>query len=338
MASEAREASLMAVAEAQAAGVSQKRGAQALGLSARTLQRWQRAGAPPRRRGGNPRPWNALLPEEHGLIVAAVARRDLADGSCRMLAFWVLEHAGRYVSHVAVWRYLHAQGASAPRGRCRGEPVGAKPDTVFAQRPNTLWCWDITHLRTTQPWVFLYLYVLLDWVSRKVIAWHLAETLESREVLTLWDRGLQDEGLLELPQHVYPRSLSDRGTQMRSRLTRRFFARTGVAALYARPRTPNDNPEIEAFFSTLKGRLTYPGRFESWEHAQAWCAEFFRWYNDEHHHSSLGFVTPAQRHAGLHTQVLAERAAVKAQCLAERRAHNIQTLAAIRAEAATSVA
>jgi hypothetical protein len=74
--------------------------------------------------------------------------------------------------------------------------VGAKPDTVFAQRPNTLWCWDITHLRTTQPWVFLYLYVLLDWVSRKVIAWHLAETLESREVLTLWDRGLQDEGLL----------------------------------------------------------------------------------------------------------------------------------------------
>lgn len=150
-------------------------------------------------------------------------------------------------------------------------------------------------------WVFLYLYVLLDWVSRKVIAWHLAETLESREVLTLWDRGLQNERLLELPTHVYPRSLSDRGTQMRSRLTRRFFARTGVEALYARPRTPNDNPEIEAFFSTLKGRLNYPGRFEGLEQVLTWCAEFFRWYNEEHHPRSLGYVTPSQRHAGIHS-------------------------------------
>jgi transposase InsO family protein len=179
--------------------------------------------------------------------------------------------------------------------------------------------------------------VLLDWVSRKVIAWHLAETLESREVRTLWDRGRQTEGILELPSHVYPRSLSDRGTQMRSHLTRRFFARTGVAALYARPRTPNDNPEIEAFFSTLKGRLTYPGRFESWEHAQAWCADFFRWYNDEHNHSSLGFVTPSQRHAGMHRSILTERGALKARCLAERRAYN-QNTAAIPAEGATSVA
>ena len=159
------------------------------------------------------------------------------------------------LSHAAVWLYLRAHGAAAARGRTRGAPGGAKPDTAFAQQPNTLWCWDITHLRTTQPWVFLYLYVLLDWVSRKVLARHLAETLESRELLTPWDRGLQKEGLLELPPHVYPRSLSDRGTQMRSRLTRLFLARTGVEALYAQPRTPNDNLEIEPFFSTLKGRL-----------------------------------------------------------------------------------
>lgn len=327
----------MAVREAQQSGLSQEQAARALGLSARTLQRWQCGPVPSQRRRGNPRPWNALLPEEHGLIVAVVARRELADGSCRMLAFWLLEHAGRTISHVAVWRYLQAHGASTARGRRRGEPVGAKPDISFAQQPNSLWCWDITHLRTTQPWVFLYLYVLLDWVSRKVIAWHLAETLESREVLTLWDQGLQNEGLLELPTHVYPRSLSDRGTQMRSRLTRRFFARTGVEALYARPRTPNDNPEIEAFFSTLKGRLHYPGRFASLAEARAWCAEFFRWYNDGHHHRSLGYVTPSQRHAGIHTTVLAERAALRAQCLAERRAYN-QNPAAILAVAATSVA
>jgi putative transposase len=215
--------------------------------------------------------------------------------------------------------------------------VGAKPDTSFPEQPNTLWCWDITHLRTTTPWVFLYLYVLLDWVSRKVVG-HLAETLESREVLTLWDQALQHEGLLNLSIHVYPRSLSDRGSQMRSRLTRRFFARTGVEPLYARPRTPNDTPEIEACFSTLKGRLNYPGRFESLEHAHAWCAKSFRWYNEDHHHRSLGYVTPNQRHAGLHTRVLAERAVLKVQCLAERRAYNTQHLAAIPATVATGVA
>ncbi|MFQ5914788.1 MAG: integrase core domain-containing protein, partial [Nitrospinota bacterium] len=108
----------------------------------------------------------------------------------------------------------------------------------------------------------------------------------------------------------------------RSHLTRRFFARTGIEPLYARPRTPNDNPEIEAFFSTLKGRPDYPGHFEGFVHAQAWCEPFFRWYNEDHHHRSLGYVTPSQRHAGLHHQVLAERAALKAQCLEERRTFN----------------
>lgn len=112
---------------------------------------------------------------------------------------------------------------------------------------------------------------------------HLAEMLESREVRTLWDRGLQHEGLLELPQRVYPRSLSDRGTQMRSRLTRRFFVRTGVEPLYARPRTPNDDPEIEAFFSTLKGQLSYPGASRAWSTPTPSVRSSVRWYNDDLH-------------------------------------------------------
>ena len=209
LASEAREASLMAVREAQQSGLSQEQAARALGLSARTLQRWQCGPVPSQRRRGTPRPWNALLPEEQGLLCggggpAGVGRWLVSDAG--VLAPGI--RAGRAISHVAVWRYLQAHGASTARGRRRGEPVGAKPDIRFAQQPNSLWCWDITHLRTTQPWVFLYLYVLLDWVSRKVIAWHLAETLDPLEVLTLWDQGLQKEGLLELPTHVYPRSLS----------------------------------------------------------------------------------------------------------------------------------
>ncbi|MFQ5845392.1 MAG: DDE-type integrase/transposase/recombinase [Planctomycetota bacterium] len=302
--------------------MSQAKAAAVLGLSGRTLERWQRGAEAPTPRGRR-RPWNALLPEERAIIAEVVARRDGADLSCRALSFWVLEHSGRYISPVAFWRYLKARKASQARVRRPRRPAGPRPDTTFALKPNDLWCWDITHLRTVVPWQFLYLYVVLDWVSRKGIAWLLAETLDSRTVLELWDRGLQNEGILELPKYLYPRSLSDRGPQMRSHLTRRFFARTGIEPLYTRPRTPNDNPEIEAFFSTMKGRPDYPGRFEGSAHAQTWCEQFFRWYNDEHHHRGLAYVTPSQRHAGLHEQVLAERAVFKARCLEERRKFNL---------------
>ena len=325
-----------AVADAQAAGMSQMKAAQVLGLSVRTLERWQQAPERPRRRG-NPWPWNALLPEERALVAEVVARRDCVDLSCRELSFRVLEHYGRYISPLAFWRYLKRRGASQARVRRVRRLGGARPNIEFALKPNDLWCWDITHLRTMAPWQFFYLYVLLDWVSRKAVAWHLVERLDSQEVLALWDLGLENEGIMELPKYLYPRSLSDRGPQMRSRLTRRFFARTGIEPLYARPRTPNDNPEIEAFFSTLKGRLDYPGRFESFEHACAWCAQFFRWYNDEHHHRGLGYVTPSQRHAGLHEQILAERAALKARCFGERRAFNLNR-ADIPAAEATQLA
>jgi putative transposase len=102
------------------------------------------------------------------------------------------------------------------------------------------------------------------------------------------------------------------------------------------PRTPNDNPEIEALFSTLKGRPDYPGRFESFE--QAWCEGFFRWYTDQHHHAGIEYVTPSQWHAGHHDQVLAERATLKAQCLAERRTFNLSNQATRPATEATPVA
>jgi putative transposase len=124
---------------------------------------------------------------------------------------------------------------------------------------------------------------------------------------------------------------------MRSRRTRRFFARTGGEPLYARPRTPSDNAEVEAFFSTLQGRLNYPGRFESVDQARTWCEQFFRWYHEVHHHRRIGYVTPSQRHAGVHKEVLAERATLKALCLAERRAYN-HNHAAIPAVGATPVA
>lgn len=128
-----------AIAEAQAAGMSQTKAAQVLGLSGRTLERWQQPPRLPRRRG-NARPWNALLPEERALVAEVVACRDGADLSCRGLSFWVVEHSGRSISPVAFWRYLKRRDASHARLRRVRRPGGNRPDTQFAQHPNELCC------------------------------------------------------------------------------------------------------------------------------------------------------------------------------------------------------
>ena len=106
--------------------------------------------------------------------------------------------------------------------------------------PNQLYSWDITHLPTGRPFEFWYLYALQDWFSRKVVSWLITDNLASDTAQDLWDQALINEGLLVKPQAEWPKSLSDRGTQMRAASTRRFFKRLGVDQLFARPRTPND--------------------------------------------------------------------------------------------------
>jgi transposase InsO family protein len=291
------------------------------------LERWelggQRRSLPPR---GNPTPYNALTPEEQAIVRELVGCESLVALSPRELSFVALEDRGVYVSHVAFWRYMREVGIydreagrrSKRRARCT-EP----PDTSFASGPNQLWSWDISHLLTYTPGEFYYLFTILDWVSRKVVAWHLSQSLASSEVPKVWDKAIAGERLLEVPRCLWPASMSDRGTQMKSRYSRRYFALLDIEQLFGRPGTPNDNARIEALFSNLKTHPFYPGRFKTFEEALAWCRDWFEWYNNEHHHSALGFVTPAQRHSGEHVRILEERRRLREESLARRRQYNV---------------
>jgi len=297
-------------------------------VALRTFERWE-AGpkGDPRPRGGNPTPHNVLTPDERAVVAELVASEALAALAPRELSFHALEDRGLYVSHVAFWQYMHAQGiydANAGRRQRRRARSTEPPDTAFATTPNELWAWDISHLRTYTPGEFFYLYALLDWVSRKVVAWHLSESLASSEVPKLWDKAIDAEGLLEVPRCLWPRSMSDRGTQMRSRFTRRYFALLDIEQLLGRPRTPNDNARMEAIFAGVKTHPFYPVRFRSFEEALAWCRQYFDWYNNRHHHRVLGYVTPAQRHSGDHVGVLEERRRLKEQSLERRRRYNAE--------------
>jgi len=88
----------------------------------------------------------------------------------------------------------------------------------------------------------------------------------------------------------------------------------GVEKSFSRPSVSDDNPFSESLFKTLKYCPIFPTKpFESVEAAQAWVVTFVRWYNDEHLHSGIGFVTPSSRHIGLDIDILKQREIVYAE-------------------------
>jgi transposase InsO family protein len=248
-----------------------------------------------------------------------IASTEHVDDSCRVLSIEALNNYGVYISHVTFFDRMKKKGINGPRGILAKRKSGsAKPEIGDVTGPNQLWSWDISYIRTTIKHKTLYLYALLDWYSRKVIAWHLSEYLSSDEAQTLWDKGILAEGCLKNGE--LPRSLCDRGSQMRSVSTKTFFATLGVQQLFSRPHTPNDNPQIEALFSTVKNSPKYPDRFSSFKEAALYFENFFHWYNNEHYHTGIGMVTPEDRHTGRDVAILKHRQLIKERTLLMRRA------------------
>jgi len=307
------------VAEATAQGLSERRACQVLGLTPRTLQRWRQpiSAQPVALR---PRPLNALTRPEAAAVVSILRSPQHADQSCRELALSLAHGIPAIpVSHVTLWRYQVALACNGPRGRQRHAHTFSAPDTARVTGPNQLWDYDVTWLTTLERYVFLYLYSLLDHFSRKVVAWLVRETFTRQHLQTLWDHGLVNEGLLDVPRDQWPQSLSDRGAQMRAYSTRQYFAKLGIAQLFSRPRQPNDNPRIEAHFGTLKTHPRYPGYFTDGPEAVTYFTGFYPWYNHLHPLTTLRMLTPNQVHSGQAAVILAERCARQTLAFASRR-------------------
>lgn len=318
---------IAAVEEAMAAGLTEERACAVLGISVRRFQDWRqraRTGEVDRRRKSpEVRPVNALTVQEQAAMQRAVACVEWADCSCRELSIKIMETEGLYMSHVAIWQYEQRLGIAGHRGKRRvmGRRRGQAPDTSFVQGPNQLWAWDFTKLPTGTPHQFWHLVPVEDQYSRKVIGWEVGARAMTTLAQAAWDAALLAEGLTT---ETMPFSLSDRGPQMRSRSMREFFHDLGVARLFARPRTPNDNPYVESLFATVKTHPAYPEAFPMLEEAREYFRQFFHWYNNEHLHTRIGMVTPSQKHSGEWTRILQEREAIKAKTFAMRRAFNMQ--------------
>jgi transposase InsO family protein len=306
------------VREACAAGARLDAVCERLGLSPRTLQRWQAGGGVKidgRQAAARERtPANQLSAEERRQILAIANRPEWASLPPSQIVPRLADQGVYIASEASFYRVLRAADQLAHRGKAKA-PRHSRPRTWVATAPNQVWTWDITYLASTVRGLFFYLYLILDVFSRKIVGWEVQAEQNSEHAATLFRQahGREKIGAAELVLH------SDNGSPMKGATLLATLQRLGVVASFSRPAVSNDNPYSEALFKTCKYRPGFPERpFASLSQARTWVAGFAQWYNEEHRHSGIRFVTPAERHRGEDQAILEHR---KAVYQAARQAH-----------------
>jgi transposase InsO family protein len=311
---EVRQEIVAVIASVKAKGVARYQACALLQIKVRRIERWEerirRTGSMEYGRSGPTQVVHALMPVEREAVLEYVGREETVDYSYQMLALKGGEEGLFCMSASSVRTILHEESLAEDRtGRMR-RGVRVKPGRPEELTgPNQCWCWDISYLRTEMLRVFWYLYVMLDEWSRKVVAWRVSRSLVSEEALALIDYAIIAEKLLDVPEERFPIVVNDRGSQMKAKEVEQMFRDLGLIQTYARPRTPNDNPYVEALFSTVKTTPLYPGWFPSNDGTVVtnYFDRYFTWYNHEHYHSRIGYVTPFQKHTGQAEKIIRQR-------------------------------
>lgn len=244
----------------------------------------------------------ALPPAEKAEVRQLLNSERFADQPPREVYATLLDEGTYLCSWRTMYRILDENQEVRERRNQLRHPHYAKPE-LLATQPNQLWSWDITKLLGPTKWTYYYLYNILDVFSRYSVGWMIAE----RESAALAEELI---AATCVRQGIEPGQLTihaDRGSPMTSKPVALLMADLGVTKTHSRPHVSNDNPFSESQFKTLKSRPDYPERFGCQLDARTWAAEFFRWYNYEHHHSALGLLTPADVHFGRAQTILDQR-------------------------------
>jgi putative transposase len=244
----------------------------------------------------------ALHPDEKATVRDMLNSPRFQDQAPREVYATLLDEGQYLCSWRTMYRILDEHQEVRERRDQLRHPKYAKPE-LLATGPNQLWSWDITKLLGPTKWTYYYLYNILDVFSRYSVGWMIAE----RESASLAEELI---AATCVRQNIQPGQLTihaDRGSSMTSKPVALLMADLGVTKTHSRPHVSNDNPFSESQFKTLKYRPDYPERFGCQQDARSWAAEFFDWYNYEHHHSALGLLTPADVHFGRASAVLQQR-------------------------------
>jgi putative transposase len=283
----------------------------AVGLSRATVYRQSRPKPAPRRAARPTHPRRIPNAVRAGILDIMDSARFI-DQPPREVYATLLSEGEYRCSWRTMYRLLNERGPVRDRREHRERQQHAIPRLV-AESPNQVWSWDISKLPSTMSGVFFNLYVVLDIFSRYVVAWMVAERENAALAKQLFGEAISRYGIEpgELIVH------QDRGAPMTAHGFTELLGELGVERSYSRPRVSNDNPFSESHFHTVKYQPDYPGRFLDIRHARRWCADFFVWYNEHHHHSGLALFTPADVYFARVDAIAERRQFALAQAYAE---------------------
>lgn len=291
-------------------GASQKKACELLGISNRTYQRWQRPESKiDGRHNALRKVRNKLSDAERQQVIRLANSDEFANlPPCQIVPR--LADKGLYIaSESSFYRILREKNQLTHRQRSRSKSR-RRPRELVAKRPNQVWSWDISYLATTVYGAFYYLYLVVDVFSRKIVGWGVHEKESSQYAALLIEESCHDEGISKKQLTLH----SDNGAPMKGSTLLAKLRQLGVSTSFSRPAVSNDNPFSESLFKTLKYCHFYPEKpFDSINEARQWVLLFVKWYNTEHYHSTLKFITPEQRHQNISETVMKRRKSVYQQ-------------------------
>lgn len=293
------------VEEAVAHGARLKSACAELGIGYNTYRRWRRGSGDARPHAQRPTPANALTQIERDQVLAVTHRPEFGSLPPGQIVPRLLDEEGLYLaSESTFYRVMRSAGEQHRRGRAAPPSQPGPPRRHQATGPNQIWSWDVTYMPTRIRGHFYYLYLIIDIYSRKITGFEAFDRESAANSRAVIERAVLREGVAHRPLVLH----ADNGSAMKGATLRARLDTLGITASHSRPRVSNDNAFSESLFRTCKYRPSYPPEgFDSLEQAQQWVLEFVNWYNHEHRHSAIRYVTAQQRHSGQDIEILEQR-------------------------------
>ncbi len=276
-------------------------------MNLRRLERWEKNPEQGDLRAGpKTMPAHSLTEVEKNMIIEVSMLPAYID-LCPWQIVAKLADSGCYLaSESSFYRVLKKDKLLLHRSKSR--PAERKrPKDLVAVKPNQVWTWDITYLKSPIRGEYFYLYMMVDIYSRMIIGWHVEACESGEHAAALIEAACLSQSVSKWQITLH----SDNGGPMKGSTMLSKLQWLGVVPSFSRPSVSDDNPFSESLFKTLKYRPSYPnGAFGSIDEAREWVRRFVDWYNTEHLHSGIRFVTPKSRHEGADAEILKNRHSV----------------------------
>lgn len=286
------------------AGATHAASCEVLQISVRTVERWKIHPQVPDGRAGPVMPSPKSLTIEEKKMIIDVSNLPLYRDLHPWLIVAKLADLGQYIaSESSFYRVLKA--ANLLKHRSKNKPAERKrPKDLVARAPNQVWSWDITYLKSSVKGLYYYLYLTMDVYSRFIVSAHVEESESADHAAQFVTTACAEQNIVEDTLTLH----SDNGGPMKGATMLATLQKLHVVPSFSRPSVSDDNPFSESLFKTLKYRPSYPdGAFANLVEARTWVAKFVQWYNTEHLHSGIRFVTPKSRHENLDAKILENR-------------------------------